>query len=395
VTADSISPPPRLASLDAYRGWVMLLMMAEVLSLALVAANHPGSFLWAFVADQQTHTEWVGCSLHDIIQPSFSFLVGAALPFSLASRRAKGQGTAAMLGHAARRAVILVVLGIVLRSFDRQMTYFTFEDTLSQIGLGYVILFWLGLRPERDQWIALVVLLAGYWAAFALYPLPGPGFDWTRAGVSPDWPHQLTGFAAHWNKNTNPAWAFDTWFLNLFPRESPFTNNGGGYATLSFIPTLATMILGLAAGRWLKADLHPGERIRKLFIAGAVTLALGLLLHVTGLCPIVKRIWTPSWTLASGGICFWLTAIFYEAIDRKGGARWAFPLVVVGANSIAAYVIAHTIAEPIGTALHTHFGRFDLALGGPAAPLVHGACILFAEWGVLYWMYRRRIFIKI
>ncbi len=155
------------------------------------------------------------------------------------------------------------------------------------------------------------------------------------------------------------------------------------------------MILGLAAGRWLKADLQPGERIRKLFTAGAVTLALGLLLHLTGLCPIVKRIWTPSWTLASGGICFWLAAIFYATIDRKARARWAFPLVVVGANSIAAYVIAHTIAEPIGAALHTHFGRFDLALGGPAAPLVHGACILAAEWGVLYWMYRRRIFIKI
>jgi predicted acyltransferase len=126
-----------------------------------------------------------------------------------------------------------------------------------------------------------------------------------------------------------------------------------------------------------------------------VSLALGLLLHVTGLCPIVKRIWTPSWTLFSGGICFWLVAFFYEAIDRRESARWAFPLVVVGTNSIAAYVIAHTVDEPIGMALHTHLGRFDLAFGAPVAPLVHGACILAAEWVILYWMYRRRIFLKI
>ena len=90
MTADIASPPPRLASIDAYRGLVMFLMMAEVLSLAIVAANHPGSFFWAFLADHQTHVEWVGCSLHDMIQPSFSFLVGVALPFSLASRRRRG-----------------------------------------------------------------------------------------------------------------------------------------------------------------------------------------------------------------------------------------------------------------------------------------------------------------
>jgi predicted acyltransferase len=155
------------------------------------------------------------------------------------------------------------------------------------------------------------------------------------------------------------------------------------------------MILGLTAGRWMKADLRPGERIQKLLVAGGVSLALGLLLHVTGLCPIVKRIWTPSWTLFSGGICFWLVAFFYEAIDRRESARWAFPLVVVGTNSIAAYVIAHTVDEPIGMALHTHLGRFDLAFGAPVAPLVHGACILAAEWVILYWMYRRRLFLKI
>ena len=96
--------------------------------------------------------------------------------------------------------------------------------------------------------------------------------------MSPDWAHNLTGFAAHWNKNTNLAWAFDTWFMNLFPREHPFTNNGGGYSTLSFIPTLGTMILGLIAGGVLRSERTPMAKIRWLAIAGIVGLGAGLLL---------------------------------------------------------------------------------------------------------------------
>src|SRR5262249_43185580 len=163
-----------------------------------------------------------------------------------------GQSRGMMILHAFWRALVLILLGVFLRSLDKQQTYWTFEDTLSQIGLGYGILFLLGLRPMRDQWIALGVILAGYWAAFALYPLPGPDFDYTKVGVPNGWPHLMTGFAAHWNKNSNLAWAFDTWFLNLFPREHPFIDNGGGYATLSFIPTLGTMVLGLIAGEVIR-----------------------------------------------------------------------------------------------------------------------------------------------
>lgn len=101
--------------------------------------------------------------------------------------------------------------------------------------------------------IALALLLVGYWAAFALYPLPSADFDYPRVGVPKDWP-LVTGFAAHWNKNSNLAWAFDTWFLNLFPRQRPFVFNEGGYSTLSFIPMLGTMILGLIAGGVLRSD---------------------------------------------------------------------------------------------------------------------------------------------
>ena len=213
--------PARLTSMDAYRGLVMFLMMAEVLRLSKVAQAVPESGFWKFLAYHQNHVRWVGCSLHDLIQPSFSFLVGVALPFSLSSRVARGQSRLRMTVHAFWRALLLVLLGIFLRSFGHQ-TNWTFEDTLAQIGLGYGLLFLLGQRPVRCQWIALGVILVGYWAAFALYPLPGPDFDYTKVGVPKDGPHIMAGFAAHWSKNSNLAWAFDTWFMNLFPRESPF-----------------------------------------------------------------------------------------------------------------------------------------------------------------------------
>ena len=386
----------RIASVDVYRGFVMLLMMAEVLSLSRVARALPESGFWQFLSFHQSHVPWIGCSLHDLIQPSFSFLVGVALPFSIGSRLAKGASFGVLLRHAIVRALILVFLGIFLRSMHSEQTNFTFEDTLSQIGLGYVFLFILGFYSQRVQLGALVLLLVGYWAAFALYPLPGAGFDYAAAGVTPGWEHNLQGFAAHWNKNTNFAWAFDRWFLNLFPRENPFTNNGGGYSTLSFIPTLGTMILGLFAGNALKAATTAREKIRFFIITGLALLAIGMLLHFTGINPIVKRIWTPAWTLFSGGWCFLLLAFFYGVIDAANYRKWSFPLMVIGMNSIAAYIIADGLGSFISGSLYIHLGQdFDKILGLPYASLVKGGLVLLIEFYILYWLYRKKIFIKI
>ena len=245
VKATPSLTPSRVGSIDAYRGLVMFLMMAEVLHLCAVSDKVKG--VWATLCFHQEHAAWIsswrGCSLHDLIQPSFSFLVGVALPFSMASRLARGQSRAGMTAHAVWRGLLLVALGVFLRSKGSSQTNFTFEDTLSQIGLSYPFLFLLGFFSARVQWIALAVILLGDWAAFAMYPTPAPDFNYAAVDVPVSWPH-LTGFAAHWDKNTNLAWAFDTWFLNLFPRGKPFTDNRGGYATLSFVPTLGTMILG-------------------------------------------------------------------------------------------------------------------------------------------------------
>jgi predicted acyltransferase len=250
----------------------------------------------------------------------------------------------------------------------------------------------------REQWIALCVILVGYWAAFASYPFPGAEFDYARVGVPQAWleTNGLSGFAAHWQKNSNLAWSFDTWFLNLFSRERPFLFNRGGYATLSFIPTLGTMILGLMAGNVLRRPNDAGAKVRWLVIAGLVGLAAGWGLGALGLCPVVKRIWTPSWTLFSGGWCFLLLAAFYWVIDVAKVKGWAFPLIVVGVNSIAAYLIAHLFDTFIEKNLITHLGQSPFTVFGAAyQPFVHGAATLFIMWLLLYWMYRRRLFLKI
>jgi predicted acyltransferase len=386
----------RVVSLDVLRGTVMFLMLAEAMHLHAVASGFPHSLFWRVIGFNTDHVDWQGCSLHDLIQPAFSFLVGAALPFSIASRKLKGQTFGPMLGHAIRRAFILIFLGIFLRSLLSHQTYWTFEDTLTQIGLGYVFLFLLGFARVRTQVVTLVLILIFFWVAFALYPAPGPGFDYARVGVPADWTHNYTGFLSHWNKNSNLSWAFDVWFLNLFPREHPFVFNEGGWSTLSFIPTLGTMIMGLLTGEWLKGKGSKEQKLRGLVIAGAGLVLLGLLCQWAGICPIVKRVWTSSYTLYSGGLVILMLAGFYALVEWKGWQRWAFPLLVIGMNSIAVYVMSWTMEPFVRGAVDRHLGWLLSHLTGPTfQPVVQGFAVVFVFWLILFWMYRRKIFLRI
>jgi heparan-alpha-glucosaminide N-acetyltransferase len=391
--------PPRLASVDAYRGLVMFLMMAEILKLSVVSRSFPDCDILKFLALQQTHVEWIGCTLHDLIQPSFTFLVGVSLPFSIAARAARGQSKLAMTLHAFWRAFILVWLGVILRSLWSTTPDYGFTDTLSQIGLGYGFLFLLGFRPIRDQWLAVAVILIGYWVFFVQHPLPPSDFNWSAVGVKPEWLHDhgLTGFEAHWSKNANAAAHFDLWFLNLFPREKPFVFQSGGYQVLNFIPTLATMILGLLAGGVLKSDWRAWRKINWLAAAGTLSLGLGYVWGLSGTCPVVKRIWTPSFVLFSGGWCFLLLGAFYAVMDVRGWRGWAFPLTVVGMNSIAAYCMSTSFVKPeLHKMTMRHLCEGTFAVFGPEwVPLLHGAATLTLLWLILFWMYRRRVFIRI
>lgn len=386
----------RIAAIDAFRGLVMFLMLAEMLRFWTLHDAFPQSTFWAVVAYNTTHVPWQGCSLHDLIQPAFSFLVGAALPFSIASRTSRGAPFGRLLGHAIWRSLALVALGIFLRSLDRRQTYWTFEDTLTQIGLGYTFLFLLAFASVRVQAIAFAGILIAFWAAFVLYPLPPATFDYPAVGVPADWPHLYSGFLAHFNKNSNLSWAFDVWFLNLFPRESPFRFNDGGWSTLSCVPTLATMILGLWAGQWLRTSRRPEEKLRGLIAAGVALTLAGLVLQWLGLCPIVKRIWTSAYTLYSGGLVVLILSAIYAVTDVRGRTRWTFPLVVIGANSIAVYVMSWTIESFVTAALRRHVGDAPFLLLGPAFEhVLLGASVLAIFWLILFWMYRRKIFLRI
>lgn len=390
-------PQNRVASVDVYRGFVMLLMMAEVLSLQDVAKAMPDSTFWQFIGFNQSHVPWIWLSLHDMIQPSFTFLVGVVLPYSIASRKNKGASFGNIIGHTIKRSFILIFLGIFLRSMHSEQTYWTFEDTLTQIGLGYTFLVLISLYTQRIQIGILVFILVAYWLAFALYPLPEADFNYTAAGVTVSWEHNLSGFAAHWNKNTNFAWAFDQWFMNIFPRENPFLFNGGGYSTLSFIPTLGTMVLGLLAGNILNSSVTARKKLNSFALYGIGLILLGIILHFAGINPIVKRIWTPAWTIFSGGICFLFLAMFYGLIDVKDRKKGTFFLMVIGVNSIAAYVIADGgMRNVINDSLFIHLGKnFDQILGPAYATLISGGLVLFFEWLILYWMFKKKLFIKI
>lgn len=388
--------PERLTSFDAYRGFVMLLMISAGLYASRVAKSFPDSALWQFFGYQTDHAAWRGCTLWDLIQPSFMFMVGVAVPFSIANRRAAGQTFSKLWLHTLWRGLALVLLGVFLAtSSGNKMTNFTFVIVLAQIGLGYPFLWALAWTKPRTQAIAAAAILIGYWALFALYPVPPSDFNYQQVGVPADWKH-LTGFEAHWDKNVNVAAAFDRWFLNLFPRDKPFVFNDGGYQTLNFIPSLATMLFGLLAGGLLRSDKSPRERIQWLVIAGVAGLLIGFALDAAGICPNVKRIWTPTFAIFSTGWTCLMLAAFYAIIDVRGWKRWAFPLVVAGMNSIALYCISMLLKPFVRERLKLHAGQgiFEI-FGKTYAPMVEMTFFLLILWLVSWWMFRRKIFLRI
>jgi heparan-alpha-glucosaminide N-acetyltransferase len=390
---------PRLTSLDAFRGFVMLLMGLELLQLDEVAKNFPDSPFWQTIGFHSWHVPWVGCCLHDLIHPAFAFMVGVALAFSISSRVARGQRTGRLWLHALSRSLLLIFLGIFVRSLGRASTNWTFEDTLTQMGLGYPFLFALSFLSQRARWISIGVILVGYWLLFALHPLPPADFNDAAANIPDHWPHHAEGFYAHWNLNRNVAWEFDHWLLNLFPRARPWVGYTGGYSTLNFIPTLANMILGLIAGTWLKqASAQPGTTwiVKRLLQTGATGVTLGLALHAAGICPLIKKLWTPSWMLFSGGWSCAIMGLFYYVMDVKHYQRWAYPLIVIGMNSLAMYLLFHTIDIFIAKTLEQHLGsQIFLLLGPELQPVLLGTAVLLVLWLILLWMHRRKLYLRV
>ncbi len=393
----------RLGSLDAYRGLIMVTLAFEGFGLAGAAAKHlegqPESTVWSAVRYQFSHASWVGCSYWDLIQPSFMFMVGVSMAFSYAKRGTLGQSWPRMLAHAMWRSIVLVALGIFLISNWDDTTSWSLMNVLTQIGLGYTFLFLLWRRSFRAQAIAAAAILAGTWLLYVLYP--GSGIDLAygnaEVGVTKEWAEAyLADVGRSWHKSANVGHAIDLWLLNLFPVAEPFRYNSGGYQTINFIPSLATMLFGLMAGELLRSESSSGRKLKILLGAGLGGLCAGYLLHLSGVCPLVKRIWTPTWAIFSTGWCCLLLAGFFAVIDVLGWRRWAFPLVVVGMNSIAIYSMGMLLKPWTARTFQIHLGQDVFELFGPAwEPAVESIAVGLFFWLVCLWMYRRRIFLRL
>lgn len=394
--------PARLVSLDVFRGLVMLLMVSDGLHLTEVARHFPDSRMWQFFGRQADHVRWQGCTLWDLIMPAFLLMVGVALPYSVASRRRRGQSSARMFAHAVWRSVVLVLLGMWIMTRSEPKSGLNFINVLAQIGLGYWIVFLMTERNFRAQAAVFVAILIGYGLWFYVYPLPSPSFDYATVGQPMGW-HHPEGVAEHWDLNTNPAAAFDRWFLNLLPQKAPFRFREGGGTTLNFIPSIATMLLGVMAGHWLRSNRTGSQKVRGLAIAGFALMLGGVALDpciLPGvpsmqwtLCPIIKRLWTPSYVLYSGGWVLLILGAFHWFIDVRDTKRWTFPFVVVGMNSLVMYLLAAVGAAWIRYGLYAVAGReiFHTTFG----PMLESLLILAACWLICLALYRQRIFIRV
>jgi len=491
-----VKVPPRanerLASLDAYRGFIMLLLAAGGFGIAAFARidaespvwriadremwqkvafhfDHPAwrsnfmpSFLEKTPLGQQTPdaqqtttaeqtpaeqeppaeqqppaapptTEFVrfAVSFWDLIQPAFMFMVGVAMPFSNARRWSEGQSAGLRFLHAAWRALALVLLGVFLYSLGSARTNWIFPNVLAQIGLGYLFAYILMPLRAWAQIAALVLILAGYWGLFKIDPPPAE-YDYAAVNASADNGEVYEGNFAPWSKNANFAHNFDRRFLNMlrtltdeqmkehnipmdarswapepvrkwfFENNEPFLFNGGGYQTLNFIPSIGTTLLGILCGQLLLSAGGKGRKLFLLLFGGAVCLALGLVMGEFA-CPIVKRIWTPSWVLFSGGYVIWMLALFYFLFDVLPFRVLAFPLAILGMNSLAVYLMGEllrgwtrekVVQIHLTGILESIFGT-DKLQPDMFGTIIFPAATVLVFWLVCLWMYRRKIFVRI
>lgn len=404
---------PRLYSLDAYRGLIMISLAFGGFGLYGTAKNHlvenPDSGLWETISYHFHHVEWTGCGYWDLIQPSFMFMVGVSMAYSYTKRESMGHSWLRMFGHALWRSIVLVLLGVFLSSNGKDQTNWTFMNVLSQIGLGYTFLFIFWKFPWKLQATAAALILVGTWALYFFEP--GTGVDINagapEVGITAEWAQEhLKDIAPAWHKNANVGQDIDLTLLNQFPSKKPYEFNGGGYQTINFLPSLATMLFGLMCGELLRSDRSNKRKFWTLVIAGVVALIIGQNLHLQGIIPMVKRIWTPSWTIFSTGWCCLILATLYGIIDIMKWRWGAFPLVVVGMNSLVMYFMGQLLGPWTRGFLGTHFGwtkdylqshlnADTIAALQLNAPFIEATSVGMVFWLICWYLYRQKIFVKI
>ena len=352
-------PGGRLVSLDAYRGFIMLLLVSEGFGFS-VLRNHPG---WEWLAGQVDHRAWEGCTFWDLIQPAFTFMVGMAMPFAFARRQAEGAGSLGVFKHVAWRAFMLLVLSNIYSNWGRSgPLHLQFINVLCQIAFGYMLCFWIIRLPFKMQTAAAALMLGGYWALFALFP--GPEGTWSKVG--------------------NIGAVIDQ---NVLGYTYP-----GYYTTINFIGNAVTILFGCWAGMLVRTDRPHMWKVKVMLAASAAGLALGLGLEP--LVPMVKRLWTPSFALFSAGWVVLMLAFFYWVVEVKQVKRWTFPFLVLGMNSLFVYSLGQIgIKGWLNRGISAFTGNFSFL--GDLGMIPQHTLVLLGLWYSCYWLYKHKIFIKI
>jgi predicted acyltransferase len=361
AAAQVLNRPPETAtrylSLDAFRGLIMILLVSVGLGFGALT-GHP---IWGVIAGQVEHVEWEGTVFWDLIQPAFMFMVGVAMPFAFARRRERGATFAQNLWHVTSRSLKLIALSHIFTLVHAHQLRFGLINVLAQIAFTYFFCFLLMQLRFRWQAVAAALILAGHWALFALFP-------------GPDGPFSKTG---------NIGAVID---LAVLGRNYP-----GYYVTINFVTSTVTTLFGVWTGYLMMSARPMTEKLKLLAVASAAGIAGGLALSPFN--PIVKRIWTSSFTLYSAGWVLLFMLAFVWLIEVKGYRKLAFPLVVVGANSIFVYVIFQLFRKGIDQAVGVLTGRFEFI--GTLSPVAQASATLLVIWYFCYWLYRRNIFIKL
>ncbi len=359
---------PRIASIDALRGFDMLfiIFLDHFFSALNVGVGSPFT---QSLAKQFDHPEWFGSTIYDIVMPLFLFIVGAAIPFSLSRQKQQDSGLSAIYLKLIRRFVILFILGWIVQGHLLEFnieTFSIFSNTLQAIAVGYLFsaIAFIHFNRKVRLWIFASSLIV-YILLLTIPYVPGAG----RGVLLP---------------GSSFAWYVDQIVFGQFQDGTQYT------WLISGLGFIATTLTGVFAGELIKSDLPRKKVALYLLICGIAGVLLGLLLGIWH--PIIKKLWTSSFVLASSGVCFLLLSFFYWIIDVKGKVKWAFPLRVIGMNAIVAYVLSHVfnfhlIAEQVLYGLKQFVGNFNYLL-----LTIGGFGILYL---ILWYMHKNKTFIKV
>ncbi len=370
-TGTTIPPPrQRLESLDTLRGFDMFWIIGGDAFFRTLAQTT--DWRWADkLSFQLEHVPWAGLRAYDMIFPLFMFISGVAIPYAQGSRRQRGATRADIVRKAVTRALVLVLLGFAVNGILRfQFDNFRWPSVLGQIGLAYlgaslIVLFTHGLR-SRALWLAGILI--GYAGVQLFVPVPGIGAGvLTPEGI-------INGY-------------IDRTILPGRLYGGTFDPEG----ILCIVSATGITLMGALAGQLLRRNELTGSRkALLLFIAGALFYALGA--AIAPWYPPIKAAWTTTFNLQAGGISMMLLAAFYLVIDVWNLQRWTFFFRVIGLNAITIYLAPRLID-------FRHAADFLVAglasMSETWQPLVLIAAALALKWLLLYFLYKKNIFLRV